>query len=436
MRMALFLILNALLFVRPEDLWPDISGLRLYMVTITLCILVNADRLAFALSGPSLSRRPVDVCVLGMWLACGLSHLIRMQIDDALEWWSEFGKVAVYYFLLTVTLDTRERLRAFLGYSVILTALAIAAPLLNFHEITHFEAIEITSQTYNDPVTKLSVTVSRLAGLGIYSDPNDICLLLVFGGMCCLYRSADSHSWFIAVLWLLPLILFGHAFMLTLSRGGMLGLLAGLAAAFAMRFGLMRAAPMIVLMSTVLLLGIGGRQSDIGTGDTAHERIMLWATGIGVWLGNPFFWLLGIGPNNYMDYAPQVAHNSFVHAYVEVGLLGGGMFFAAFYFAAVGLWRVGRNTRLAPPTPFSRALPFVFGMLAGYAGGAYSLSRCYVLPTYLALGIAQTYLILAEPNPPPDGRVDRTWPKRFLLIAVGGAVLVKFGTQILGTING
>lgn len=112
------------------------------------------------------------------------------------------------------------------------------------------------------------------------------------------------------------------------------------------------------------------------------------------------------------------------------------MFAAAFYLAGTGLWRVGRDLRRGASTPFTAALPFVFGMLTGYAAGAFSLSRSYVLPTYLTLALAQTYLSLAQPVPDPGDLVNTRWIKKFAMIALGGAAFVKFSTQILGVLNG
>jgi hypothetical protein len=430
MQMGLFLLLNAILFVRPEDLWPELAGLRLYLIVIGLCLLANADRLAAALSWGNLSRRPVDVCVLGVWLAVGLSHLAQFRLDDALDWWGEFAKVVGYYFLLRVTLDTRERFRAFLGYAVGLVVLAIIPPLLNYYDIVTFEAIGVVAQSYLDPKTGELTTVTRLRGVGLFGDPNDLCLLLVFGGLCCLYRAATADPGR-ALLWLLPLVPFGYAFIETQSRGGALGLLAGLTGVVLGRYGWARAMPLMFVCAPALLLAIGGRQSDIGTGDTAHERVMLWSLGLGYLQSQPMLWLTGLGAGEYEEWCTQVAHNSFVQSYVETGLFGGGFFIAAFYTAGRSLWRVRQPPVGAAPDPFTAALPFVFGLLAGYAGGAFSLSRSFVLLTYLVLGIAQSYLAIVEPTPPPVDQVNGAWVKRAVVVAIVGALVLKFTTMVL-----
>ena len=46
------------------------------------------------------------------------------------------------------------------------------------------------------------------------------------------------------------------------------------------------------------------------------------------------FPLFGIGAGMYPDFVDgRVAHNSFVHAFVELGIFGGVIFLGAFWFA-------------------------------------------------------------------------------------------------------
>ena len=48
--------------------------------------------------------------------------------------------------------------------------------------------------------------------------------------------------------------------------------------------------------------------------------------------------VFGIGKNRFGEEAGQVAHNSFVHAFTELGPLGGMVFLGAFYLAMRALW--------------------------------------------------------------------------------------------------
>ena len=48
MKFALFLLLNAVLLLRPEELFPEIAGLRLYLLVIVPCTLLSLPRPAVA----------------------------------------------------------------------------------------------------------------------------------------------------------------------------------------------------------------------------------------------------------------------------------------------------------------------------------------------------------------------------------------------------
>src|SRR5207244_2910851 len=109
--------------------------------------------------------------------------------------------------------------------------------------------------------------------------------------------------------------------------------------------------------------------------------------------GVPFF---GIGSNRYNDVTSghQEAHNSFVHAYVDLGLLGGTLFAGAFYFA---LWLPGRldRSRVGPPNPeLQRLRPYLLAIVAGYTAGMLSSSRVYTPTTYVLIGLMAVWIRL------------------------------------------
>jgi hypothetical protein len=103
--------------------------------------------------------------------------------------------------------------------------------------------------------------------------------------------------------------------------------------------------------------------------------------------------------DNYRQHGPQVAHNSFVHSYTELGFIGGTLFFGAFWLAITGLYHLrDRTDRTAPDQetdPDLRRLhPFLMSMLVAYTIGICFLSRSYIVPTYMLLGLAVVYMRL------------------------------------------
>ncbi len=434
MDFVLFIVLNAVLLIRPEELYPEIAGLRLYLIVIVVNLLAAFPKVAQILLPDELKRGPITVCVVGLLAAAGVSHVAHGRFEPAQEFVPEFAKLIAYYLLLVAVIDRPERFRAFLGWQVALIGVVAVIGILQYHDYIDFDAIKpIVDRRLDDESGELTEAV-RMVSSGIFNDPNDLCLLLVFGSFCCLYQATLVEGMLLKVLWAAPVGLFGYALMLTQSRGGLLGLLAGAAAWLCARLGWKRTLPLVVVGAPIAILAIGGRQAQL-SGDTAHERLMLWASGLAELFASPYHVLTGIGTGEYEASIGQVAHNSFVQAYVETGLLGGTLFTGAFVLAVWMLfhWR-GPNV-IDTPLELAAAWPYVLAMIVGYAAGIFSLSRLYSAPTYMCLGLAAAWLRLAMPEIPTQFQVSLRWAMRLALAGAAGLAFLKFFTQAAGTIG-
>src|SRR5262249_6241747 len=100
MSFALFIVLNAVLLIRPEELYPESAGARIYLTVILACLITSWQRLVVKLSPQTLIRRPITVCVLGLLAATTLSLLVRGRLEEAQEFVPEFAKVVAYFLLL------------------------------------------------------------------------------------------------------------------------------------------------------------------------------------------------------------------------------------------------------------------------------------------------------------------------------------------------
>ncbi len=430
MDFALFVALNFLLLVRPEDLYPPIAGLRLYLAVIVLCTVTALPELQRTLSREGLRTQPIAVCVLAILGATFASFAFRGRLADGLDFCVEFAKVVLFFCLLISVVNTPERLRSYVAWVAAFVNAIAAISLLNFLQVVDFPGMDPLRYSEYDPATGEDVTLERIVNVGLFSDPNDLCVIVAFGMVLCVGLAMTARGAFGTLLWLLPLVPLGYAGLLTSSRGGVLALLGGIAGLAFAKLGLKRSVPVLAVALPALVLGIGGRQGSVGGGGTAHERLMLWADGLGELFRKPFHIPTGLAPGFYIEELGHVAHNSYVNAYVELGVLGGGLFFTAFYIAARGAYSALRDP---DGPPWSRALgPYLFGAFAAYAVGCYSLTRNFHIPTYLVLGLVAAYVTLAAP--PPDARhvVDGAWWGRFAVLAVLGLVFLKFATQLLG----
>ena len=73
--------------------------------------------------------------------------------------------------------------------------------------------------------------------------------------------------------------------------------------------------------------------------------------------------LFGIGYTEYAEEIGQVAHNSYVHAFTELGLFGGTLFVSAFYLAFVGVWRLTPDKMEEANPELIRLRPYLLALI-------------------------------------------------------------------------
>ncbi len=383
-----FLIVNAMLFIRPAEFAPALLGLPIYELCIIACIVLSIPALVPQLSIRSLKDRPVTACVLGLLPMVAVSQLANGQLDTVVGTVIDFIKVLLYYFLLVGLVNTPARLTRLLSALAFFGALITALAVLHYHGAIDLPALHFEETGVEDDSGKVTVVLRRLGSTGLFQDPNDMCLMLVLTMMICLYQIIERKRW----LWCLPLALFGHALILTHSRGGFLGLLIAVGMLLLARFG-KKALPLGLLVMPVIFAVFAGRQTEISLNSrTGQTRINLWHEGITLFIQHPVF---GIGYERYGERVGQVAHNSFIHCFTELGYFGGTLFLGAFLTAFWPIWRLGPATELLADDSLRRVRPYLLAILCGYAGGLLSLSCSYTIPTLLVLGLATAYQRLA-----------------------------------------
>ena len=336
--MFLLVLLTATMLIRPGEVFPDLEGLPFYLWIIATAILFNFERILKQLQTRSIRSRPMLASMLGILFAGFMSHLLSLRTIDAREYIDLFIRIVVFYLLLTGVVTTKYRLITMLKCVAFFSIIEVGMAVTDYLGYYDFPAIKSVSETYTDPVTHIPHEFMRMCGTGLFADPNDLCMLISVGATLCFYFMTRS---FLGIFWAVPLGFLIYAITLTHSRGGLLSLVAAGITIFIAKFGWRKMTPLIVMAVPGIFL-LGGRQTAITTGEgTGQSRVQLWSAGFTaiVTERSPCF---GIGVNRYAEVAGQVAHNSFVQAYVETGFVGGTCFFALFYYGIVNLYRVKR----------------------------------------------------------------------------------------------
>jgi hypothetical protein len=418
--------LTGFLIIRPEELYPETGGLRLYLYVILGCLIRYSSPILRELSWNRLSRNPLLFLLLGLLVAVVMSHVSNLRFGQGLSQGLEFAKLVAYFLVVVAAVTTRTRLRWFLAAFLVFTAVQTTLGIAQYYHYIDVAALKQCEQREYNGEDEVVDSYLRLCGCGIYNDPNDLCLLLTAGILVCL-NGLLSRGKARRVGWAIPLATFGFALALTKSRGGLLAAAAGLSAYFLTRYGWKRGGAILLLAAPLVFVVFAGRQTRVdlsSSEDTSQGRIQLWSDGLSLLPSNPVF---GIGSGEYAENVGLVAHNSYVHSFVELGLFGGSLFLSAFVLALQAV----RTTRPAPYLPAHEVKELtglrqvVIGILASYMMGIYSLSRVYIPPTYLTLAFAVIYLRLAAPRGLRWFVVDGRMIRRVLLIGGAGFAFLK-----------
>ena len=278
---------------------------------------------------------------------------------------------------------------------------------------------------------------ARLGGTGMY-DPNDLAVLAVIVtqlavGMVlrerALWRVIGAAAALFSVIVALK----------TGSRGGTLALGAGtLTLLLAQKPSRFFAMATIIAIAIPLAWMFGPESFRIRTAsflnigqdytfNTDAGRWIIWQRGLGYFARRP---IIGVGPSGYglregEFFASEgrtggwlTAHNTYLQALVEIGIVGGIALFGMILAAVRGSLPLWRRPKATAPNRLYR--PEIFATLIGFLSGALFLSHAYSPLLFFTLALAayagqvyQTELRLGiGAAVPPAGRRGRTVLRR------------------------
>jgi O-antigen ligase len=393
----LFLLLYVtVVYVRPSEIVPALVDVPIVDI-LTACTIPLAA-LSMMMRPRRVAVLPTDLCVLGFWVAIVLSNLTWGWFGGAWMGFLEFMPVVFCYVLVRITLTTRRQFRGFVALFVLLNLFQAVNGIVQYHTGAGLGGFSTVGE-------------NRIRGTGIFNDPNDLGMTLVMttpfilGGLFAAGARVRHR-----LLWLLVLPPMLFAMYYTNSRGTVIGIGAVLIAFAYRRFhslsGTLVGATAVVAL---LMLGPSRTSAMDGSDNSAQSRVEAWGEGLGMLKANPVF---GVGFGRFLEFHYKVAHNSIVHTFAELGLVGAVFLVGAFY----GFFRAIRLLGRADPAD-GEALHWS-RMLALSAVGAIVcglfLSRQYIVVPYivLAMGLSAATMVV------PDAR--RFWSNAlFQVLAVG-----------------
>ena len=390
---ALLLLIVGTLFLRPADLFPAVADWPIYQLLIAACLDVSARPALRRLSLGHGGLQPVTSCLLLLLVAVGLSHLAHGFIWAARMSTLMALKLVIFYLLVTALVDSPGRLLIFTRWLAFVITLMAGLALLDHYEFISIDAMEAVQDHYRTEQSP-GGQVDRIRGTGIFQDPNDFGLVIVTGIVFTAFFFMTPRTGWPRYFWMVPMVVLLVALGHTHSRGALLSLVAVIGAGLVYRRSWAALVCGSIVLLPAIILVFSGRMTELqsvheGTGQT---RLQIWSDSLILWRSYPLF---GLGEGLLVERTGVVSHNSFLQCFCELGLMGGVAFVGAFLAAALGLW--SRESKAsAEESSLARFRAYTFAAILGYAAGITLISRQFVTPTYLMLGLATAVQSLTE----------------------------------------
>jgi hypothetical protein len=227
----------------------------------------------------------------------------------------------------------------------------------------------------------------RVRYRGELHDPNELGMTICIGGLSFLIAfGLRRRSAGVTILVALGTFLVFWTILLTQSRGALVVFMAVPGVYFIRRYGVWG----LVLGATaalpvILLNARGGDKADMST----MLRYEAWAAGFEMFKQSPVF---GVGQRMFGANHFMTAHNSYVLALAELGIVGLFLFLGLLYMSVKILWCGVRDLATVPGAEVART--WGLALLASFAGMLFqinTLSFSYHTVLWIMLGLAGAY---------------------------------------------
>lgn len=422
--LTLLLVLN---YTRPWEFYPGLAAMRLPFWTGNLGLL-------FGVTGFALGGRYNVLASPAPWLLAGFFFLLVVSPVLAAGWW---GAVPIAITralpnvlacaLIIMTARTLGKMRVLAATVCVLSLFLTAQSVLAYHGMFASEQLVATQRT--DEVleeTGQRGEFGRVVGTGQFNDANDLAQALLAAAplLWPLWRRRRVFRNFFLIV--APTLALLYGVYLTKSRGAIIAIMVVamlLARERLTRFRLVGPAMLAVgLGAAMMAAGFSGGR-DIGGDASTEGRIDAWYAGIQMLMGSP---LVGVGYGLFTEHHERAAHNSFVHCFAELGLIGYSLWIGLLVAVHSDLLRLKRPAGTpADSASYDSWADAIRFSLYAFLAGAFFLSRTYASTLYMILGLGIALAGIARRS----GRLGPADVGQILLhtmVAVVGSILAVY----------
>ncbi|HLH07358.1 MAG TPA: O-antigen ligase family protein [Terriglobales bacterium] len=304
------LMLLFLNFGRPQDDRPNVEPLHIPMV-FTLAVSVG---LLFRLAGSmpdffaALKKLRIILLFYALMLVSGILHwteLSKNRLDD-------FSTLMCFCVMSLMLVKTPKQLRGYLNAMLFSGAYVAIRALRNPSSIVE----HIAGQEYERAAIAKGGTV--------FGNSNYLALFMVLTIFLSITMMSFYKKTWQRILLLLVTSGAGYVFFKANSRGASIALGLGMLVLWVLSKQKLKAAVALVLLLSVAAVvapeSYWSRLSTVSTYQedaSAMDRLQLWNIALDLIPQHPVF---GIGPDNFVLYAPNTPHNAYLQVSCEIGI--------------------------------------------------------------------------------------------------------------------
>ncbi len=406
------------LYIRPHEFVPGFMGLPILPVLLVSAFVFWLIRQPKRFEAPQFWLVPV------LMVAMSLSVVFTGWIGGGINVLSDFAPVVMLFYMVATSTDSLQRMRQiFLVLSACITVIA-------------WHGIDQSIKGIGWTGAQLSQE-TRITYLGFLNDPNDLAMALVMVLPMILQLARHFGLLLKLASWAAAGAV-AYAVYLTNSRGSVLAMGAMLLLYGILRYGVVKSVIVLpILFAPLIALG-PSRMADMSADeDSAEGRIEAWYEGVQLLIMRPLF---GVGKGLFADHHGLTAHNSFVLAFAELGMIGYFFWLSNIVISWLMLQRLVLTPAAAGASAEETAQWDAIRENArtlwyGYVGGlvsAFFLSRSYVVILYLHIALIVAIYQFARAQRPDFPAI--TWGERkgrMVAFTIGSVVGMWLLTRVL-----
>ena len=396
------------IYVRPQEIAPALAKIPMLYMFLALSVLGLLVDLRLRITKPTATPQLLWVVLFTVWCIINTAlltpgNLFMVEVVNS-------GVTFVLFFVLAQSIQT---FKAFQLVATVIIGVTLLVTLISVHQgsaplgcvVLDAEQADSTEPDGRSCMTQeqcvgpdaepgaeykcehvgLFQTTSineRVRYRGVLKDPNDLSLTVSAGlalliGLAMVRRKSGT-----SVLLVIGGILVAICVGMTQSRGGQLVFLSVLGVYFVRRFGWRGIAFAVVLAAPLMLMG--GRSGSEAS-QSSDERYEAWGVGLGLVQHSP---VIGIGKGAFGQHHHLTAHNAYVLAPSELGMVGMLLWSIILYLSIKIPYRAVRDFADVEEAAVARAWGMaLLAAMAGIMVGIVFLSFTYHYILWIYFGL-------------------------------------------------